>query len=156
MTSDVEDFFDAIKDRLAGGTIVTVPSAGDVISDTDGSLQGVWGSGGGVAITGTGNTLYAAGVGARVQWRTAGVNNGRRVVGSTFIVPLDNNQYATDGTLATVCVGDLQAAGDALVTAQLSAFTIWSRSQDGGAGANHEVTSCLAPDKVSWLRSRRT
>jgi hypothetical protein len=155
-SADVSTFFEAIKSRLAGGVIVTVPSGGDVISDTDGSLVSTWGTGGGAATTGTGNAIYAAGVGARIVWRTAGVNGGRRVSGSTFIVPLDTPSYDASGTLATTVVSNLQSAADALVTAQASAFTIWSRSQNGGAGANHEVTSADAPDKVSWLRSRRT
>lgn len=156
ITADVEDFFNAVKVRLAAGVTITVPSAGDLISDTDGSLQGVWGSGGGVSIATTGSNIYAGGVGARIQWRTAGVNNGRRVVGSTFLVPLDISSYDSSGNITTLGLGTFQAAADALVAAQASAFTIWSRSQNGGAGANHEVTSALAPDKISWLRSRRT
>ena len=155
-SSDVEDFFYALRAQFPIGTTITIPSNGDVINDSTGTLVGVWGSSGGVAVSGEGAAAHAAGVGARIVWNTAGINGGRRVKGSTFLVPVIAGLYDTDGTINNASITNMQAAATALVTAQASAFTIYSRSIDGAAGGNNEVTSATAPDKVAWLRSRRT
>jgi len=155
-SADVEGLFYAIRFSFPAGITWTIPDGGDTILDTTGELTGSWGSGGGATVASAGTGDYAAGVGARVVWRTAGVNGGRRVNGSTFLVPLDVVMYGPDGTIDTGGLATLVSAADALVTAQASAFTIWSRSVNGGAGANQEVTSATVVDKGSGLRSRRT
>lgn len=155
-SSDVEDFFYALRAQFPIGTTISIPSNGDVINDSTGTLVGVWGSSGSAVVSGEGAAAHASGVGARIVWNTAGLNNGRRIKGSTFMVPVISGLYAADGTINDASITNMTAAATALITAQVSAFTIYSRSVDGGAGANNEVTSATVPDKITWLRTRRT
>ena len=57
--------------------------------------------------SGSGQGGFAAGVGARVVWETGAVRNGRRVRGSTFVVPIWSSAYETNGTLHTATINDL-------------------------------------------------
>lgn len=149
-------FFDDIKDLVAPGVTWTIPNGGDMINPSDGSLAGVWSGTGGGTVVSTGSGAYAAGVGARIAWGTAGVVAGRRVRGSTFIVPLTINGYGTDGTLNDTARGTIASAAGDLLTALGAGFVIWSRPAPGRSGSMHAVTSTVTPDRVSWLRSRRT
>lgn len=109
---------------------------------------------------GGGTTAYAQGVGARVVWDTADIRHGRRVKGSTFIVPVITANYDVDGTLLTGFKGVLDTAATKLITdlgtANMS-LTVWTRpnAKLGRSGAQNSVTTGAAPDKVSWLRTRR-
>lgn len=153
--SDLVDFFDTIKTRFPTGLTWTIPSSGDSISDSTGALDGTYAglNGGTVAATG-GAVAYAAGVGARVRWRTGGIRNGRRVVGSTFLAPISNNGYETNGTLSSAYLTDFTTAATALVAT--GALLTWSRPEPGGSdGASHAVTGFEIPDRVTALRSRR-
>jgi hypothetical protein len=97
-------------------------------------------------------------VGARVKWNTNGLFGDRKVVGSTFIVPLIINAYEGAGNLTSAVITNLQSAANALVTDMAGDMVIWSRGRVGGPpiGEKNAVVSASAPDKVSWLRSRRT
>lgn len=154
--ASVKAFFTAIAGRVPAGVTWTVPTSGDLIEDTTGALAGAWSepSGGGV-VTSTGAVNYAAGVGCRVSWQTTGIHNGRRVKGSTFIVPLVSAVYATDGTIDSVVLSEIQTAATNLVTAQ-PAMKVLSKAKVGSPGASSTILSATAVDKVSWLRSRRT
>lgn len=161
----VRSFFSSVAGLALPAVTITVPNSGDVISDVDGSLQGVWVDGTApAAVVGTNTGDFAKGVGAQVRWHTDGVVGGRRVVGSTFIVPLAGGIFDTDGTLDATYVTALKTAGDALITSQTD-LAIWSRPQPAREGAHgtlpartgssNFVLTCTAPDRVAWLRSRR-
>ena len=155
----IKNFFTALTGRIASGVQWTVPSGGDIINESDGTLAGSWSfPGGGGVVSAVGGTIWAPGVGARVQWRTNGLHNERRVVGSTFLVPLDISEFEGAGALAAACVTALQNAATGLVTGCAGDLVIWSRPKDEATadGEVNAVTSAIAPDKVSWLRSRRT
>ena len=96
------------------------------------------------------------GVGARVEWITGVVFNGRRVRGRTFLVPLAKSRFEGPGMLTSGCVSVLQAAASALVSA--TDLRIWSRPSGapGALGGSALVSAAVVPDQVSWLRSRRT
>lgn len=150
-------FFDTIKALLPSGTTITVPSGGDLLSPTTGTLGGAWekpGTGG--VVVGTANDVFAGGVGARAVWRTVGVVAGRRVMGATFLAPLRAGAYQADGTINGTDLGTLDGAAAALASAAGPGFVIWSRPAPGRVGSMHPVISGSVPDKVSWLRSRRT
>jgi len=154
--SDLSDFFQAIDAYLPIGIIVTVPSDGDLLDVATGDLTGSWAEAASGPGTGAGFGAYPAGVGARVTWSTSGIVAGRRVRGSTFLCPLVNSCYGTDGTLDETVRTALDAAADGLVTASAGGMRIWSRPAPGRPGAASTVTAGDIPDKVSWLRSRRT
>ena len=148
-------FFNAIKSVIPAGLTITVPSSGDVLDESTGELTGAWSQSGGSTIATTGTANFAQGVGARCVWNTANVHLGRRVRGSTFIVPLVSSAYDSGGLVGTTVVSTLQTAADALVTSTTSTWRIWSRPNDVGSFAVSAVTSATAPRKVSTLRSRR-
>lgn len=96
----------------------------------------------------------------RVKWFTGGIVHGRMVQGSTFIVPLMTTAYETDGTLTSAVTSNASTAANTLISA--TDTVIWSRPFPGStgnparAGSSHAVIAATIPDKVSWLRTRRT
>lgn len=155
LANEVYDFFDAIKGLIPSSISVTVPSSGDMIEDSDGSLSGTWSASGVGSLSMTGSGAYAAGCGLRVVWRTNGIRNGRRVRGSTFICPIVTNNYDANGTIATSPLSTVQTA--ATVLASSGTLAVWSRPSPGGAanGDSNIVLNALVPDRVTSLRSRR-
>lgn len=153
--SELFSFFDTIKNRFPTGLSWQIPGSGDEIDDATGALNGSWLATGSGTVTATGGTSsYAAGVGARVRWRTSGIFNGRRVVGSTFLAPLLGSAFDTDGTITSAVLSDLQGAADTL--AANGGVVIWSRPSPGGSnGESNPVVSAQVPDRATALRSRR-
>lgn len=149
-------FFDQLKGIIPANTTISVPATGDLIDEVTGELTGTWGSGPTTTITGTNAGTFAAGVGARVVWDTGAVRGGRRVRGSTFVVPLTTQQYDTSGTLIGSALLVLEAAIDAMLVQVPTQMRVWSRPRPTLGGAGVPVTGGRAPDKVSWLRTRRT
>ena len=151
------DFFDTIKGSLLQGTTITIPDGGDLMSAETGEIGGYWSNPGtGGVVVGGAVGAYAGGVGARAVWRTGGVVSGRRVVGSTYLCPLTLNAYDGSGTIEGSTLSTLDGAAAALAAAAGPGMVIWSRPAPGRVGTMHAVTGGSVPDKVSWLRSRRT
>lgn len=156
LADDLKTYFNAIKSSFPSGTTWNVDTEGVTLDDNTGDVNGTWTGGTGGAITSVTGSEYAAGVGCRVVWRTAGITGGRLVRGSTYLVPLTANQYDPSGTILNAAVIAFQAASQALVTAQAGALVILTRVTPEHSGTSHEITSADVPDKVSWLRTRRT
>lgn len=154
----LREFFFSLRGMFPDGVSLVFPGAGDTINDATGELNGTWTSSAPAVVTGTQTGVFAQGVGARMVWRTAGITRGRRVRGTTFLVPIAGNQYGTDGTLADGVATGMASAGATLRAADSGSMRIWSRPSGPSAsdGASHAVTSAEGPDAVSWLRSRRT
>lgn len=148
--------FDAVKGLIPTGTNIYVPNGGDVIDDATGTLTGSWGTSGGTTITASGSGDFPGGVGARLVWETDTIRGGRRVRGSTFIVPLRSNAFDSNGTLDTTVVTTLESGISAFMVQVPTQGRVWSRPRPGLPGAGVQITRGMAPDKVSWLRSRRT
>lgn len=152
----VRALLNAAAGSIQAGVTITIPNNGDVIDASTGALTGAWTDGAAPApIVCTDAGTYAAGVGAQWRWRTSGIVAGRRVTGSTFLVPLGANTYDGDGNIGSVQLTAFNAAAAAYITAAPYAV-IWSRPRPGRAGSSHLITSGSMPDRVSWLRSRRT
>lgn len=152
----VKSFFQSFALALPNNVTITIPQDGDLIDDATGNLVGTWSesSGGGTVQGGTAGD-YAQGVGMQIRWQTGGIVGNRKVVGSTFIVPVTGAVFAADGTLDDATVTANRTAGTNLITAQPT-LRVWSRPRVGRAGSSYAVTACRAPDRVSWLRSRRS
>lgn len=148
--------FDAVKAIIPTGTSIQVPNGGDVIDEMTGTLTGTWGTSSSTTISCSGTGAFPGGVGARVVWETDTVRNGRRVRGSTFIVPLISTAYESNGTLSNAAVTGLQTAIANFLVQVPTQARVWSRPRPGLVGAGVQVSRGVAPDKVSWLRSRRT
>lgn len=151
-------FFVSLVTLLPTGTVIRCPSGGETLDDVTGAVNGVWSMTPGADVIGTQDGKYAAGVGMRVVWNTAGITRRRRVRGSTYLVPLASMLYQADGTIDGPSVAAAQAAATTLAAADGGSMRIWSRPQTAtsGDGASHAVLSASAVDKVSWLRTRRT
>lgn len=152
----VSAFFVSIAARVPSGVMFTTLNTGDLVDINTGALTGTWtdGTTGTAATSGSGT--YAAGVGARGRWATNGVRNGRRVRGSTFIVPLTSACYQSDGSIDGTVWTSLSSSFGTLYTATAPNMRIWSRPVAGAGGQAHTVIGPDLPDRVSWLRSRRT
>lgn len=155
--SRVTAFFNAVRSILPSDVTFTVQREVAVVDENNGMVQeflqvGEPGSG---TSSGTGSGGYSAASGAVVTWNTAGVRNGRRVRGRTFVVPLVGIAYQSDGTLTTQALTALNAGADAIVGAGFdSGFGVWSRPRNG-SGLFFEATGHRIVDKVAVLRSRR-
>lgn len=150
-------FYNANVSRLPTTVTYTVDSAGDILDSANGDLVGTWSEAAGAAVTGTDGSGPIDGVGARIRWLTAGTFHGRRVVGSTFMVPLGRGAMSSNGQPDGTTQSGFQTAAAALVTTAAGAMKIWSRPSPGGSdGIISAVTAAQASPEVSWLRSRRT
>jgi hypothetical protein len=151
-----ELFLGTGRTLIPNSAAVNIPSGGETLESTTGLLTGVWSGVAGTSIAGIGGDTYAAGVGARITWQTAGITRGRRVKGATYMVPLGTGVYSLDGTLDNSKRADLEAAAQQVVVACGDDLVVWSRPTPGDPGDIWTISAASVPDKVSWLRSRRT
>lgn len=154
--ADLNAFWTAVKNILYTGITLTTDNTGDLVDVETGALSGTW-TDGSTSIVTTGATgVYAAGVGARVRWSTNGITRKRRVRGSTFIVPLGSTGYDAQGSLDTATITTLSTACTSLFTGSEGNMRIYTRPVSGVGGKASAVTGFTIPDRVSWLRTRRT
>lgn len=155
----IKSFYTSLAGMCPSGLSWTIPSTGDFLNESDGSLAGSWSfpGAGGVVAASTAST-WVNGVGARIKWQTNGIHKGRKVVGATFMVPVVVGAYEGSGNLVGSYVTLLQSSANALVSGMGGDMYVWSRPTAGGGtdGKKSAVTAAQAPDYVSWLRSRRT
>lgn len=155
----MDAFFEDIKAYFPPVVTVTSQSDAEVIEETTGQLQSVFTVTPSSGHTGPASSNpYSAASGAVVTWRTAGVRNGRRVHGRTFLVPLNQAAYAADGTLSTLGLSALNAAATTLASAAGAPdLGIWARPTAPAAtdGEWFAVNSFSIPDMAAVLRSRR-
>jgi len=149
-------WFNANKALFPNGLSWTTPGAGDTLDDATGTLVGSYGGTAGTTTAATGGAgVYASGCGFRVRWFTDGIVDGRRLRGSTFMVPILSTAYDSNGTIQNASISSVQTACNTLVGT--STLRIWARPAPGGSdGVSHEITGSNVPDAVSTLRSRRT
>lgn len=150
-------FYESIKGIFPQGLSIQIPGSGDLIDVATGELAGSWSDAGANTVVATTAGGYAAGAGMRVEWKTAGIRNGRRVTGSTFLVPLLASSYSTTGALQSSVSGAVSTAAQALLNDSANVMHVWSRpSAAAGAGMSSAVISQEVTNTVSTLRSRRT
>lgn len=149
-------FFTAVANRFPTGIAWAVPNSGDLIDVASGELSGSWTNGTAATVNSSGGNGYVRGAGCSVEWSTSGIRNGRRVLGRTFLCPLDNGAWSTTGTMNGTAQGALQTAVNNFLTAAPH-LRIYSRPTPASpTGASSAVTAGTVPSDVSWLRSRRT
>lgn len=108
-----------------------------------------------VSLTSTGSAAnYSRAVGARVDWNTSAVVNGRRLKGRTYLVPVSGGNLDTTGTLASACIATVTTA--ATNYCNTGVFTearpgVWSKTH----GIFADALSGSVDDRTSVLRSRR-
>ena len=159
VTGAVHGFFTMIAGLLPPAVKIDVSGDVELIQDTNGALQDVMGGFVREQISGSAAAgPYSAPTGGVVTWRTAGVKNGRRVRGRTFLVPLASSAFENDGTLSAASLTTLQGAAIGMRdNTGISNPVVWSRPSAVGAtdGSAHWIMSASVPDMGAVLRSRR-
>lgn len=127
---------------------------GDLIaSNTAGTVPAV--------VAGTSTTGYAGGAGLKITWNTGQIRNGRRVRGSTFIVPVTLGAFTNIGTVTPGTITTVNAAAANLVTALGQggvSLGVWSRPRDTPnvrVGFATQVVNGSCSSKSAILRGRR-
>jgi hypothetical protein len=160
VTAKIHAFLTPIINVLPNVVKVQALSEVEEINPGTGDLIGFWNTPAKAERAGTASATagWAAAAGAVISWSTAGVRNGRRVRGRTFIVPLSNECWDVDGTIKSVPLGSLTTGATALTTgSDVVRFAVWSRPSSPGAsdGDDFNVTGFRIPDMSAILRSRR-
>lgn len=156
-TAAFGDFYDVVMGYAPTDVNVTVEAAGEVIDSTTGQATGSWTDGTDYNTVGTqGGIAYLLGTGSRITWRTSGFFNGRRIRGTTFLVPLVSTVFDSDGVIQPSIATAIASAGTTLISDLSSSLVIWSRPKPGVGSAYSTVTTCDLPTIPSWLRSRKT
>jgi hypothetical protein len=111
-------------------------------------------------VTGTGGNTFAAGVGARINWKTSTLSGRRLVRGALFLAPLASSGFSSAGAVANPVVTALNAAVatylSALTTASLYPI-VWHRPAKGTftGGLQAIVFAGVCSSVPASLRSRR-
>lgn len=133
----------------------TFPPAGVTIDEASGHVNGSWTDATPVTpLAGISAVTWANGVGIRIKWTTAFVFEGNHVVGSTFMVPVITSNYEGAGNIVDSAITLFQGAATTLATASL--LRVYCRPRPGINGDSFPVSGAVVPDRVSWLRGRRT
>lgn len=154
------DFFTAIRNFFPAGITWTIPSSGDQIEDDRGELVGAWAAAGGGTVTSNGGAAdWMPGVGARVRWNTLGLHRGRRVVGTTFLCPM-TEQEITGGVIQGTTVTAIQTAAQTLADDGTNLVIFGKRlpatpTKPEAPGGSFDIQTATVPSAMTWLRSRR-
>ena len=143
-------FFSDLSGGLYGGTSVQIPTSGDVIDSTTGEIKGTWTDPAGHTVSGTNNSGVIDGVGALVHWDTGVIANGRRVRGTTFLVPWATGGFGPDGRLKTDNYDLISGAAATLIGSAAGKLMFFSKKQ--GAVSITSGTPIYSP---AWLRTRK-
>jgi len=163
----VKTFLNAHPLDFPAALTFSVPNTGDVLDVATGTLVGAWVDGPTqTSFNGANTGDYAKGVGARVVWNTGAIHSGRRVVGYNFLVPLAGGVFDSDGTLDEAFRTNWQGYAAAYLTSQAQAAVYLPPKpvrpkKSGGTlpaedGYFAPIASATVPDRVSWLKSRRS
>lgn len=112
-------------------------------------------------VAGTSAAGYAGGAGIKVTWNTGQIRNGRRVKGSTFIVPVASTVFTANGTVGTTTVTSINTAAANMLTALSAGGTslaVWSRPRETPEirlGFATQVVTGSVGSKSAILRGRR-
>jgi len=152
----IRTFFDAIKGVLPTNVIVTPNAEVNHYNEATGTLTDVLPIDDiPTPVVGSGGSSYSAASGAVINWLTTGVVGNRLLRGRTFIVPLVNGAYDTNGDLSPTTLATLRNAANAFHTGIVDKPYVWSRATSVRAGVAHPITSSRVPDLGAILRSRR-
>ena len=131
----------------------TFPAEVTELNTTTGVLESVVSVNAPDPVTGTSAGVYAAPAGARVDWHTGAIVDGKRLRGRTYLVPITTGAYDGGGTLLATAINDLTADAVQYLSDMdgIGALGVWSRTH----GVIADVSSVNIPDEVAVLRSRR-
>lgn len=158
--SAVRTFWTAIAPGIPDEYDLQVSPLVELFDTATGALMGESTlTGNPAVVSGTSTERYVNGVGARIDWLTSDIVNGRRVRGRTFLVPIHSLAFTNAGALEQLNVTVFEDAATDLLTALDTAGTplvVWSRPTPPAAdGAIAPVIAARVPNKAAYLRGRR-
>lgn len=154
----VRTFWTALTGLFPDEVKLSIQPEVDMLEDTTGTLVNSFGVTPGAIISGTGAASFAGPVGMVINWKTAGIRNGRRIRGRTFLVPVTNAVFLSTGGLNPAEVTGVKAAADALANPSGAVdLGVWARPSGPLAtdGQWSLVRSTSVPVLAAVLRSRR-
>lgn len=154
----IRTFFTTIAGELPNEVAVTLPSEVVELNDATGTLVATYPTTPGSAVAGTDAGAWAAGSGARIVWSTGVIAAGRRVRGSTFLVPLSSASYTNTGRIGSSPIATIDAAAEAMlddIATSGGDLAVYSRPRPGRPGASHGVISGATSPQVATLRGRK-
>lgn len=155
--------FTALKNYVPTGVSWVIPNDLDIINAESGELTGATTlTGGGTVLSSGGAVDYKPGVGGRIVWSTAGFTRGRRVRGTTFLVPM-TSQEIPNGQVQTGTRANIVTACNAFMATGGFVPAVYTKPKPapGGIGPatpgkRELITGASVPPGMTWLRSRRT
>jgi hypothetical protein len=155
----VATFWNNVKSRFPVTVSIAIQPDVEVIEEENGQMLNVFSVTPPAAhVGGATSSVYSGPTGMVINWRTAGVRNGRRVRGRTFLVPVATENFQTDGTIDPTKLASVQSTASELASATGTPdLGVWARPTAPGAtdGVWVPVTSATVPDLAAVLRSRR-
>lgn len=167
--SRLESLISTIQTRLPSTVTIQIDPTIDVVDVPTGNLTRSLSYTPLAARVGQATGNYSAATGGVINWNTAGVHNGRRVRGRTFLVPYGGSALGPNGTLDDTLRTSLIGAINTFIGVDATkpgVLGVYARPVKAGTnpdgtpraaseGAWYSVTSFTHPDKVAVLRSRR-
>ena len=150
---NVRVFFEAVKGYLPNELTIAYPDEVTELDTVSGQLLEVHPVTAPASTAGNATTGYAHASGARVDWLTSSILNGRRLRGTTYLVPISAGAFGNTGLLLPTAKSVLQTAAQAYVDGMqnIGAAAVWSRTH----GIVADVIGVSVPDLGAVLRSRR-
>jgi hypothetical protein len=153
MAAAIRAFLNAFASQYPSGMSWTFPSESATVDVATGQVTAWHSLTPPASISGSAGGSYAAGVGFRVDWLSTGIHLGRRVKGRTYVVP--SVTYESNGTVTESIRSTALTAANTLVTALNTAghdLVVYSAV----ARAAYPVQGAIVPDRVAWLRTRKS
>jgi hypothetical protein len=149
----VRVFFDSLKAIVPNEVSWTFPAEVQEFDTSSGQLKSVHAVTAPASVSATSSGSFAHASGARIDWHTPAIVNGRRLRGRTYMVPLVNTSFGPDGLVTTTARTTLTNAGNALINALATpgSLAVWSRTH----GILADVQSPHVSSLGSVLRTRR-
>lgn len=151
-------FFDAIKTYLPDEVGVSFDNEVTDHVTASGQLVGSFPVTPPTTVAGSGVSTWAGGAGGRLVWSTGRIINGRRVRGSTFLVPFTSSAFASSGRLNSAAIALVNGSASTLRTSlnsNGSPLCVWSAPVSGRPGTTSIVDGHGLDEVAGTLRSRK-
>lgn len=151
-------FFNSVAAFLPNDVSLSFDSEVTTIDTATGVLTGTQAVPAPAGVTGTDSAAWAGGAGARIVWNTGAIVAGRRVRGSTFIVPIRASAFDTAGRVSAGTISNFATAIGTLLaglTSDSAELVVWSRPATGRPGTVHTVAGGAVSPVAASLRGRK-
>lgn len=161
----VRAFWDATKTYLPDEVTLTVQPTVDMYDHGNGTLTNtVSAATPPTSVVGGSATNFSMAAGGKMNLQTASINNGRRVRGSIYIVPMASVGFSASGTISATVRTALNTAGSSMLASLGAAgleLLVWGRPLKDASkvvirpGTINPVISIDTAEKTAILRGRR-